>query len=536
MKIGNRIRILGALGAATTLILVALVTYSINTAKNNVAVVTENVVPTYQSLLVMQKSYQSARRNMLVHVMEQNPEKLPAIRTKIDQHLGSMDTTFVEYERTLFDEKDREILTDAQKNLTAWKANLEKVLAASSAGNKVEAARLVEEGGPSAQAVLDDISAMSAHYSDITKNANQTITSDFARLNQIMIGAAIVLIIVMLTMSELITRSITRPLNALRDTVSKIAESYDFTLRAEAKGNDEVGQTQKSFNHLLETIQGSLQKVRDIGQAVGQRAGDVATASTELSSASNMVSESSEKMAAGTEQVTVSVTHVADRAHETDERAREAGDHAQNGGMVIENTITRINQIANYVHNSSGQIENLVKRTESIGIVVNTIKEIADQTNLLALNAAIEAARAGEMGRGFAVVADEVRKLAERTSGSTQEISTMVGAIQSEAAQTVVAMKNTVAEVEQGVTYAQEALGAIAQIRESTEQVKTQVGDISAAMREQSAASNSMAQEIEKVAQMAEETSVTAQRTAESSTELNTLAGDLNRIIASYTI
>jgi methyl-accepting chemotaxis protein len=331
-------------------------------------------------------------------------------------------------------------------------------------------------------------------------------------------------------------RRIARPLNALRDTVSKVAEKYDFTLRAEAKGNDEVAQTQKSFNHLLETIRDSLQKVREISQAVGQRAGDVATASTELSSASNMVSESSEKMAAGTEEVTVSVTHVADRAHETDERAHEAGEHAQNGGMVIESTITRINQIANHVHHSSEQIENLVKRTESIGVVVNTIKEIADQTNLLALNAAIEAARAGETGRGFAVVADEVRKLAERTSGSTQEISTMVSAIQNEAAQTVVAMKNTVSEVEQGVTNAQEALGAIAQIRESTEQVKTQVGDISAAMREQSAASNSMAQEIEKVAQMAEETSVTAQRTAESSTELNTLAGDLNRIIASYTI
>ncbi len=537
MKVGNRIRLLGAVAAVAMIALVALISFHIGLAKKEVANMSDNVVPTYQNLLVMQRSFQSVRRGILAHIIEQDPEKMSAQRAKADENLASLDAALAEYGRTFSDAHDEELFKTAKKSISMWRAGLDSAFNLSAAMSKSEANKLVQEVTvPAAEAVFKDINAMSAYYDELTKQSKHAIDDNFGQLSMVAIGAAIALVVVVFALSEYITRSISRPLNSLRDLVAETAKDYDFTRRATGIGKDEVGQAQTSFNHLLEAMQESLQKVREIGLAVGQRAGDVSTAAAELSSASNMVSDSAERMAAGTEEVTVSVTHVAERAQDTDGRAREAGGHAESGGKVIEDTIARINRIATYVRDSSQQIESLVQRTESIGVVVNTIKEIADQTNLLALNAAIEAARAGETGRGFAVVADEVRKLAERTSGSTQEISATVSAIQHEAAQTVVAMKNTVSEVELGVTNAQGALDAIVQIRQSTEQVKNQVEDISVAMREQSAASNSMAQEVEKVAQMAEETSVTAQRTAESSTELNTLAVDLNRVISTYTI
>ena len=119
---------------------------------------------------------------------------------------------------------------------------------------------------------------------------------------------------------------------------------------------------------------------------------------------------------------------------ETDRVALQA---SQTVNGISEN-MTRLSQAS---QTAAREVEGLSERAGQIGAIVNAIREIADQTNLLALNAAIESARAGEQGRGFAVVADEVRKLASRTSTATQEISSLVTAIQNATQSAKVAME-----------------------------------------------------------------------------------------------
>ncbi|MDX9676949.1 methyl-accepting chemotaxis protein [Pseudomonas zeae] len=160
--------------------------------------------------------------------------------------------------------------------------------------------------------------------------------------------------------------------------------------------------------------------------------------------------------------------------HEQDARSASAAYHisvatrkvAEQGTQVIQQAASEMREIAEDIAQSSTLIAQLGERSEQITDIVNTIRSIADQTNLLALNAAIEAARAGEQGRGFAVVADEVRLLAGRTSGSTAEISTMIGLIQSETRQAIKSMEGTRGRAAEGVELANQAGTVILQIRD----------------------------------------------------------------------
>jgi methyl-accepting chemotaxis protein len=166
------------------------------------------------------------------------------------------------------------------------------------------------------------------------------------------------------------------------------------------------------------------------------------------------------------------------------------------GASVLEQTHTSMRSVTELVSHTSDKMAALGTRSQAIGKIVSTIKEIADQTNLLALNAAIEAARAGENGRGFAVVAGEVRSLAERTTKSTQEISAMIREIQLEVQGNIETMEQGRQKVHATGEQLDSARNAMTRLVSEANTIRNTVVQIAQATQEQAATSQEISSKL----------------------------------------
>jgi len=165
------------------------------------------------------------------------------------------------------------------------------------------------------------------------------------------------------------------------------------------------------------------------------------------------------------------------------------------------------------VQESARTVESLGARSDQIGAIIGTIEDIADQTNLLALNAAIEAARAGEAGRGFAVVADEVKNLSGKTSASTQQIATIIKAIQGDINAAMKSIEAEKGRVERGISNSNRASEQISTILTLATESAAMINSIATATEEQGATTSDIASKIH----MVSETSQTIQTQMEKS-------------------
>ena len=143
------------------------------------------------------------------------------------------------------------------------------------------------------------------------------------------------------------------------------------------------------------------------------------TAATEIANASVMLANQSSEQAAAVEETSASLEEMSATVKQTTLAADDCQGLMRQSQTVVEQGLASMEQMVQAIDTIKGSADRTAR-------IVKTIDEIAFQTNLLALNAAVEAARAGEAGKGFAVVAEEVRNLAQRAANAARETSELI--------------------------------------------------------------------------------------------------------------
>ena len=403
---------------------------------------------------------------------------------------------------------------------------------------------------------------------------SEAISEAVALRNKIIIIILVVAAIIT-AMAYLVTMSIIKPVNKISNEAKQMAETGDLNIRATVLGSDEIGQMAKSLNDMLENVakpvkelssvsekiaQGDLrnkieidakgdinilinsfktmsQNLKELIGSIKKNADTTAAATEELSASSEEVNSSMQQVSTTVQEVANGAQKVSKSANDSREAAEKTSESAKKGSDAASSVNQKMTVISTSTNEGAEKIKTLGQKSNEIGKIVDTIKNISEQTNLLALNAAIEAARAGEAGRGFAVVADEVRKLAEDSGRASEQISDLITSIQKEISVSVDSMEKNIKSVDEGNSAVNVALESFKAIPELIKTVTNSLGDMAAVAEENAAGSEEVSSSVQEVTSAMEQVSSSAQQLSAGAEELRNLVNkfkiDDNEVIHS---
>jgi methyl-accepting chemotaxis protein len=224
----------------------------------------------------------------------------------------------------------------------------------------------------------------------------------------------------------------------------------------------------------------------------------------ELAASASALTDLGDDIAGGAEDVSMRAAAVAAGAEQMSASIREIAASSETASRGSADAVGA----AKAANTRLAELDDSVTK---ISVVSQMITTIAEQTHLLALNATIEAAHAGEAGRGFAVVAAEVKELASRTRDATEEISAMVGSVQ---------------------TASGAAVDSIGEILELIDDVLDRQTSVAGAVQEQASVADEMSQGVTAVASSADTSAHSVVRLRESAQFVAQKAAQLDSAFA----
>lgn len=389
------------------------------------------------------------------------------------------------------------------------------------------------------------------------------LQSDTNAIKNFILYCIIGSIIIGIIVSSLVAKSVTKPINSLKEVFLK-ASNGDLTVKSNIKTKDEFGDLGESFNSMIDNIKHLVKDVKDSSETILNSSKSLADTTEQTSVATNEIGQAIEQIAMVSsdqakdtqdglnkvEELAESIVEVVELETNISDIAVKTNELSSKG----EDVVKVLDEKSEMTKQSSRVVSEIVfevdKKSQDIGNITQAITNISEQTNLLALNAAIEAARAGENGRGFAVVAEEVRKLAEQSNEASKEIEELIKGIQEKSKQAVERMEagnDIIMDQNKAVLDTKNIFSQISDSIESliknneyvvdyTNSMNNKKNDIVEAIQSLAASSEQTSASTEEVSASTEEQLASIESVASLTQDLNDLANNLSTAINNFKI
>jgi len=318
--------------------------------------------------------------------------------------------------------------------------------------------------------------------------------------------------------------------------MSKALAQGNIAYRCEINSHDVIGAIANDMNEMAESMQSTFKEINAATQQVDESSARLKQVSDETDFCLQSQQSETEQVATAMNQMTATFQEVTRNAEQAAEASKLARGQAQNGALVATEAIGGLDTLVGGIQDAANVVDSLRTDSDNIGTVLDVIRGIAEQTNLLALNAAIEAARAGEQGRGFAVVADEVRTLASRTQQSTQEIQTMIEALQNNTVSAVDVMNQVKQQAESSSEQVENGAESLAEISGAVATLDSMNTQIASAAEEQCSVAEDINKSVHSISESTEQAAAGTQQTASSSEQLNGLVTRLRSAVGTFQV
>jgi methyl-accepting chemotaxis protein len=309
------------------------------------------------------------------------------------------------------------------------------------------------------------------------------------------------------------SKKLTRNILSIREAAVKLSEGI-IPSPLEIKTSDELGETQRSVNDLINNLKDSIEvanlvsrgklysaqqaaksklkdgeldnalknmikKLTEIVQDITKGAEEIAYGSYEISKSSQVVAQGATEQASSLEEISSSVEQMVSNINQN-------ADNSAQAEQMTKEAAEKMKMVRDATNSTFKSIRDITEKIE-------IINEIADKTNLLAINAAVEAARAGEHGKGFAVVANEVRKLAERSRKSAEDIIDLSKSTIREAENSGHLLDELAPDVQKSFNLVQEISSSSGEQRSGAEQINAALAQLNQVTQQNASSSEELA-------------------------------------------